>query len=502
MIIQGKEVKEKLLQGIDLVANTVKPTLGPQAKTVILQNNPPVIINDGVTITKYISHEDPYVQMGIQMVQNLASQAQDKSGDGTTTACILAQALCHSLMKYDKVSTHAMNNNLLSLREEVLYELGNRTIQVKDTDILNVATIAANNDRYLGNLIQEALNMVGRDGIVTVEESKNYNTEMVHREGMEINEGYIRHLMCNTENGKVEFDNPLIFLSNLSLRKFSDIMPLLEFSAANNQPLIIFCKGMDGSALNNLVMNLVNKTVQCAVVMSPNFGDAQLDELTDIKTLIGGNVFVEESKDDPKVFTTTDLGNCSKVVITKETTTIIGGEGDTKERINGLKELAKTLKGHELSRVKSRISRLNGGVATIQIGASSTMEMRETKERLDDALNATKAALESGIVLGGGMTLYDIANNGDMPKWFSDALLKPLEVLKQNGGFKELDADELTNLRKNNKNMGYNALTNMYSDLHQAGVYDPVKVTKNSFLAAMSIAQLFYSTEVAVLVEE
>ena len=502
MIIQGKEVKEKLLQGIDLVANTVKPTLGPQAKSVILQNNPPVIINDGVTITKYISHEDPYVQMGIQMVQNLASQAQDKSGDGTTTACILAQALCHSLMKYDKVSTHAMNNNLLSLREEVLYELGNRTIQVKDTDILNVATIAANNDRYLGNLIQEALNMVGRDGIVTVEESKNYNTEMVHREGMEINEGYIRHLMCNTENGKVEFDNPLIFLSNLSLRKFSDIMPLLEFSAANNQPLIIFCKGMDGSALNNLVMNLVNKTVQCAVVMSPNFGDAQLDELTDIKTLIGGNVFVEESKDDPKVFTTTDLGNCSKVVITKETTTIIGGEGDTKERINGLKELAKTLKGHELSRVKSRISRLNGGVATIQIGASSTMEMRETKERLDDALNATKAALESGIVLGGGMTLYDIANNGDMPKWFSDALLKPLEVLKQNGGFKELDADELTNLRKNNKNMGYNALTNMYSDLHQAGVYDPVKVTKNSFLAAMSIAQLFYSTEVAVLVEE
>lgn len=502
MIIQGKEVKEKLLKGIDLVANTVKPTLGPQAKTVILQNNPPVIINDGVTITKYISHEDPYVQMGIQMVQNLASQAQDKSGDGTTTACILAQALCHALMKYDKVSTHAMNNNLISLREEVLHELGNRTIQVEDTDIINVATIAANNDRYLGTLIQEALDMVGRDGIVTVEESKNYNTQMVHREGMEINEGYMSHLMCNTENGKVEFDNPLIFLSNLSLRKFSDIMPLLEFSASSNQPLVIFCKGMDGSALNNLVMNLVNKTVQCAVVMSPNFGDAQLDELTDIKTLIGGEVFVEESKDDPKIFTAFDLGTCSKIVISKETTTIIGGEGETKERISGLKELSKTLKGHELSRVKSRISRLNGGVATIQIGASSTMEMRETKERLDDALNATKAALESGIVLGGGMTLFDIANNGDMPKWFSNALLKPLEVLKRNGGFKDLDGDELSNLRKDNKNMGYNALTNMYSDLHKAGVYDPVKVTKNSFLAAMSIAQLFYSTEVAVLVEE
>ena len=502
MIIQGKEVKEKLLQGIDLVANTVKPTLGPQAKTVILQNNPPVIINDGVTITKYISHEDPYVQMGIQMVQNLASQAQDKSGDGTTTACILAQALCHSLMTLENTSTHAMNITLNGLKELVLEELTNRTIKVKDTDILNVATVAANNDRYLGGLIQEALNMVGRDGIVTVEESKNYNTQMVHREGMEINEGYISHLMCNTENGKVEFDNPLIFLSNLSLRKFSDIMPLLEYSAANNQPLVIFCKGMDGSALNNLVMNLVNKTVQCAVVMSPNFGDAQLDELTDIKTLIGGEVFVEESKYDPKIFTATDLGTCSKVVITKETTTIIGGEGDTKERISGLKELSKTLKGHELSRVKSRISRLNGGVATIQIGASSTMEMRETKERLDDALNATKAALESGIVLGGGMTLYDIAMENNIAGWFADALVMPLHVLKENGGFDETHPKELNILRKTNKNMGYNALTNEYADLHEAGVYDPVKVTKNSFLAAMSIAQLFYSTEVAVLVEE
>ena len=504
MIIQGKEVKEKLLQGIDLVANTVKPTLGPQAKTVILQNNPPVIINDGVTITKYISHEDPYVQMGIQMVQNLASQAQDKSGDGTTTACILAQALCHSLMKLDNTSTstHAMNQTLNGLKELVLEELTNRTIQIKDTDILNVATVAANNDRYLGTLIQEALDMVGRDGIVTVEESKNYNTEMVHREGMEVNEGYMSHLMCNTENGKVEFENPVIFLSNLELRKFSDIMPLLEYSAANNQPLVIFCKGMDGSALNNLVMNLVNKTVQCAVVMSPNFGDAQIDELGDIKTLVGGNVFVAESKDDPKVFTTTDLGTCSKMVITKETTTFIGGEGNTKERIQSLKEMTKTLKGQELTRVKSRIARLNGGVATIQIGASSTMEMRETKERLDDALNATKAALESGIVLGGGMTLYDIAMETNMGGWFAGALLMPLHVLKENGGFNETNPKELKTLRHTNPNMGYNALTNEYADLHEAGVYDPVSVTKNSFLAAMSIASLFYSTEVAVLVEE
>ena len=503
MIINGKEVKEKLLQGINLVANTVKPTLGPQAKTVILQGNPPIIINDGVTITKYVSHDDPYVQMGVQLVQNLASKAQDSSGDGTTTACILAQAFCNNLFNNPpKESVHRFNERMEKLKDYTIRWLDKISLEIGDDNIKNVATIASNNDENLGELIQSALDKVGRDGVVTVEESNNYQTQLILREGMEIQEGYLSHLMCNTENGRVELNNPVVFMSNMGLRQFKDIMPLLEYSASQSRPLLIMCKGMDGSALNNLLMNVMNKTVECAVILAPNFGDAQLDELTDIKTLIGGEVFVEESKDDPKVFTTTDLGNCSKVVITKETTTIIGGEGDTKERINGLKELAKTLKGHELSRVKSRISRLNGGVATIQIGASSTMEMRETKERLDDALNATKAALESGIVLGGGMTLFDIANNGDMPKWFSDALLKPLEVLKQNGGFKELDADELTNLRKNNKNMGYNALTNMYSDLHQAGVYDPVKVTKNSFLAAMSIAQLFYSTEVAVLVEE
>jgi len=503
MIIQGKEVKKKLLQGIDLVANTVKPTLGPQAKTVILQNNPPVIINDGVTITKYINHEDPYVQMGIQMVQNLASQAQDKSGDGTTTACILAQWICHGLMAFEGESTYTMNNTLEGLKLKIIKELERRTIPVKDNEILNVATIAANNDEHLGSLIQDALNIVGRDGIVTVEESNGYETKLVHREGMEIAEGYISHLMCNTEEGKVEFNEPLIFVSNIPFRAFKDLLPMLEYASSQGKQLLIICKGMEGAALNNLVMNLINKTVECAVILAPNFGDAQIDELGDIQSLIGGNIFNAESKDDPTNVTASDFATCQKVVITKENTTFIGGDGDTNNKISILKDTLKDMKGHDAARIKSRIARLKGGVATIKVGASSSMEMRETKERLDDALNATKAALESGIVLGGGMALFEIAMGEDIPTWFGNALIKPFETLKENGGHKEdVLCKKIKSLRKQNPNMGYNALTNTYSDLHEAGVYDPVKVTANSFLAAMSIAQLFYSTDVAVLVEE
>tara|TARA_R110001592_G_scaffold13564_12_gene61963 strand:- start:2848 stop:4347 length:1500 start_codon:yes stop_codon:yes gene_type:complete len=499
MIIKGKEVKQKLLQGIDLVAETVKPTLGPQAKTVILQNNPPVIINDGVTITKYITHEDPYVQMGVQMVQNLASQAQDKSGDGTTTACILAQALCHSLMEIDD-STHTVNYALQEFKQKVVNYLDRAAIKIKDDNIKNIATVAANNDEYLGGLIQGALTMVGRDGIVTVEESNNYNTEMVHREGMEIPEGYISHLMCNTDGGKVEFESPLIFMSNIPFRSFKDILPMLELASSQGKPLLILCKGMEGAALNNLVMNLINKTVECAVILAPNFGDAQIDELSDIQSLIGGKVYNSESKDEATEITSSDFGTCNKVIITKENTTFVGGEGDTSDRIKNLKEVAKGMKGYDSARIKSRISRLKGGVATIKIGASSSMEMRETKERLDDALNATKAALESGIVLGGGMTLYKASHALELPEWFAKALRTPLQVLKENGGFK--DEREMDEMLVDNQNIGYNALTNSYSDLHEAGVYDPVKVTANSFLAAMSIASLFYSTEVAVLVEE
>ena len=504
MIIQGREVKEKLLQGINLVANTVKPTLGPQAKTVILQGNPPIIINDGVTITRYISHEDPYVQMGVQMVQNLASKAQDDSGDGTTTACILAQAFCNGIMNMtEEVSTHEFNLTLELFKEDVLQYLSNLSEEITDDRILDVATIAANNDAQLGNLIKQALDKVGRDGIITVEESKSHVTELILRDGMEISEGYLSHVMANTDSGKCNFENPLVFISNLAFRNFKELIPMLEFAAAKNQPLVVFCKGMDGSALNNMVMNILNKTVQCAVVLAPNFGDYQLDELSDIASSVGGTVFNSESKHDPTVFSVEDFGTCERIVITKENTTLVGGSKDTSGRVKTLKATVKDMKGHDAARIKSRIARLKGGIATIRIGASSSIEMREKKERLDDALNATKAALAEGIVIGGGNTLLWISNNlsDNSPLFLKRALTSPAGALLDNSNMSASDLGDIST-SANTLEFGFNALTGKFASLKDAGVYDPVKVTKGSFLAAMSIAQLFYTTDVAVLVEE
>ena len=309
--------------------------------------------------------------------------------------------------------------------------------------------------------------------------------------------------MANSEDGKCTFDSPLIFLSNLAIRNFSEILPMMEHAASKNLPLVIFCKGMEGNAMNNVVMNLLQKTIEVAIITAPNFGDAQLDELGDIQSLLGGKVFVEESKDDITLFTETDLGTCSKVIITKETTTFIGGEGDTSLRITSLKETAEETKGHELARLKARIARLKGGVATIKIGASSSIEMREKKERLDDALNATKAALEEGIVVGGGnpFVRFRETYSAELPNWFRLSLTAPIDTLLEN-------SDERQRFQPNKiyaegkADWGYNALKGVFEDLGKAGVYDPVKVTKNSFLAAMSIASLFYSTDVAVLLEE
>jgi len=496
MILHGNEVKKKLLEGINLVADTVSPTLGPQARTVILQGEPPVIINDGVTITKYVRSEDPYVQMGVQMVQNLASKAQDSSGDGTTTACVIARALCNEIANLDTFNLHELRLQLEDAQEAILQYLDEQATPIEDDNILNIATIAANNDASLGELIQEAINAVGREGIVTVEEGKSHRTELITREGVRLDEGYISHLMAD-EDGKCTLENPLIFLSNLKVKAFQDLLPMLEIASAKGRPLLIVSKGIEGSALANLMMNIMNKTIQCAAILAPNFGDAQLDELQDTSSLVGGKVFNDESRDDPKLISFEEFGQCEKVIVGKEYTTIIGGSGDTSQKIAQLREIAEDMEGFDLARIKSRIARLSGGVATIRVGAGSQLEMREKKERLDDALNATKAALGEGIVLGGGMTLYRAREALGPALGHSivkNALLAPVTTLVSNSGG-EFHAEKL-------QAQGYNALTCEYEDLETAGVFDPVKVTKNSFVAAMSIASLFLTTDVAVLLEE
>lgn len=498
MIIHGKEVKEKLLQGINLVADTVKPTLGPQAKTVILQGNPPVIINDGVTITKYISHPDPYVNLGVKMVQNLAIQAQQNAGDGTTTACIIAQALCNGLAALDTTDLHHLRLELESIRNSVLNSLSDQAIEVTDETIIDVATIASNNDVRMGKLIAEVLSHVGKDGVITVEEGNQLETSYEVKEGLEVDEGYFSHLMANDPSGICELKNPLVLTTNKNISNFSDLLPILELASSKGKPVLIFCKSIQGPALNNMIMNIVEGRIEACVVTAPNFGDAQLDELGDIVSLLGGKVFSDENNSDITSATIEDLGTCEKAIITSNNTTLVGGEGDVSDKISSLKSRYEEIEtNYDRMRVKKRLSRLQGGVAVITVGAGSSMEMRETKERLDDALNATKAALQEGIVLGAGRALWDasrdldIDGNVELNRIIIDSLKSPHLILSG-----DVDSVQLKGT------IGWNAVKGQYVDLLEDGIIDPVKVTKSSFSVAMSIAMLFLTTEVAVLLPE
>tara|TARA_Y100001938_G_scaffold138291_1_gene203539 strand:+ start:1066 stop:2580 length:1515 start_codon:yes stop_codon:yes gene_type:complete len=504
MITTESEVKQKLLQGINMVADAVSPTLGPQAKTAILQGSPPVIINDGVTITKYVKHEDPYVQMGIQMVQNLASQAQDKSGDGTTTACILARSLCNNIFShYSNIENmRVFQDELSNIQEFVVTKIEEASQSITEDDVFDVAFISSNNDTEIAGMITEAVKTVGKDGVITVEEGKTYKNQLIVREGVRLDEGYLSHLMANKENGTCEFENPLIFMSNLSFRNFQDLLPMLEIASVQKRPLLIMCKGIEGSAMNNLVMNILQQTVQVAAILAPNFGDAQLDELGDLNALIGGKIFNNESNDDPTLVSIGDFGSCERVIVSKEYTTIIGGDGDVQSRIETLRSMAEDMEGYDKNRIKHRVARLKGGVATIQIGASSAIEMRESKERLDDALNATRAALAEGIVRGGGMTYADIAHAiaesagqtlSVVHNMLMDALYEPIRCLLENSNMTE----EVLNTWVLG---GFNALTGEFGNLED--IYDPARVARESFLAAMSIARLFLTTSVAITLEE
>lgn len=500
MILFGDEVKQKLMEGINLVADTVKPTLGPQAKTVILQGNPPVVINDGVTITKYVNSDDPFIQMGIQLVQDIASKAQDTSGDGTTTACVLAQALCNNILELEELyNLHQLKLELLVASMKVNKFLKEKATEIDEDNVYDIAMIASNNDDSMATIISSAVKTVGKEGIVAIEESKSNKTYLEVKEGIELDEGYLSHLMANTENGETVFENPLIFMSNLSIRNFQDILPVLEISSAQSRPLLIMCKGMEGSALNNLIANVMANTIQCAAILAPNFGDAQIDELGDICSLVGGTVLTAESKDDPQLITLAELGSCSKVMVSKEKSILIGGEGNTEGKIAQLRGTIEDAKGMDRARLKRRLARLAGGVAVIHVGAGSTVELRETKERLDDALNATKSALKGGIIIGGGKSLYnarqalDLEITGDYLVYKS--LIAPFMTLVNNAG---IDLERFTVL-DDEYDSGIDMVSGEEVNLREAGIYDPLLVTLGSFDAAMSIANLFLTTDVAVL---
>jgi len=512
MILNGKEVGEKLLEGINLVADTVSPTFGPQAKTVILQGNPPVVINDGVTITKYVRSEDPFAQLGVQLVQDLASKAQSKAGDGTTTACILARALCNQLNKHRNERTvHQWRLHLTEVRDSLLSYLDGQSIEVLDEDIEKIATIAANNDEALGKIISEVFNAVGRNGVISVEESPDLDTTFEVKEGMELDSGYISHLFANQDSGECVLENPLVLSSNKVIRKFHEILPACEFAAKMGRPLLIVCRGLQNIALQNIIMNVAQGRIEVGVIETPNYGDSQLDELQDLVAVVGGKAYTTEGDDDLRIIDEESLGSCRRVVIDKIKTTIIDGKGGSKlsERIASLRKLYE-LGNNEFAKesISNRISRLSGGVAVIRVGAGSSVEMRDTKERLDDALNATKAALDGGYIVGGGLTILRFQQHWpqEIPSDYEMSmaiLLSPIDTLMGNSEFHLANYDIVMNrwILDSNGWQGFNAKEVTVSDLLSDGIIDPTLVAKSSISAAFSIAMMFLTTDVAVLLE-
>ena len=500
-ILYDEEAREKLMEGINLVANTIKCTLGPQARTVVIkQNNKPVVINDGVTIAKAIKSDDEFVQMGVELMQEVASQAQENSGDGTTTATIMAQQLC-----YYGLNAVKSGDNPVELKKMldndvrfVLDKLDNMSTKIKGREELeSVATIAANNDSELGELIADIVDEVGRDGIISIEDGQSLDTTFDIIEGMELESGYMSHLMINNEEGThCEFENCLVLMSNETINNIQELLPALEISMSEKKPLLIMCKELEGTAFPNLLANVHNKIINACSMKTPDFGDEQVEILKDVQSMIGGKVFNADLGMKISDVTLEDLGLVNKVKIGQLSTTMI--HEATSEQDNSInaraQELLNQMKAQKnewfKEKLHKRIGRLTGGVALIKVGGSTDTEIRETKERLDDALNATRAALQEGIVVGGGLALWNCVDDG-LCGIMRSALKAPIRQLAENSGH-ELSYTQLS------ERDGFDANNDCYADMWEAGILDPVKITKSALITAASIAGLVFTTEVLV----
>ena len=514
-ILCGKEARDNLLEGLNLVANTIKVTLGPKAKTVVLKekNNPPFIVNDGVTIAKAIEDDNEFVQMGVELIQEVASKTQENTGDGTTTAVILAQQLCNDGMAMISSGTDAikLRNEIEEALTKVINLLDAEALPIEGRETLEfVATIAANNDPELGKLIADVVEEVGRDGIITVEESQNVDTSYEVIEGMEIDRGYLSHMMTNNqEAGTWEAEDVLVLMTNDVIDNFQDLIKVLELSVNEKKPLLIICKELEGNAFPNLLVNLMQQTIKVCAIRAPDWGDDQIEILTDISSLIGGKVY---NKDIGEEWTTMSdsmsLGQADKVIVDRTKTIIINEVEE--QRAESIKERVDILIGQmknapndwAAEKLHRRIGKLTGGVAVVKVGAVTETELRDKKERLDDAMNATKAALQEGIVVGGGLTLDNISRKissgtSQGASLLAIALQRPMKQIAENSGI-ELDTNEFDS----DALVGYNAQTGEYCNLMEAGVLDPVKVTKNAVMVATSIASLILTTEVLVGAKE
>jgi len=516
------EVRNGLKDGVDKLANAVKVTLGPKGRNVILQKQfgAPHITKDGVSVAKEIELEDPIENIGAQLVKEVASKTADQAGDGTTTATVLAQEIFALGIKNVAAGANPMDlkRGIDDAVKVVTTELAKLSKPIKTSkEIEQVATISANNDSSIGAMIASAMEKVGKDGIITVEEAKGTETEVKTVEGMQLDRGYLSpYFVTNQESMEAELDNPYILLYDKKISSMKDILPVLEQTAQTGKPLLIIAEDIDGEALATLVVNKLRGTIKVAAIKAPGFGDRRKEILEDVAVLTGGQVISSELGFTLDKVTLNDLGTSEKITIDKDTTTFINGGGgaeNIKARIELIKnQIEKTTSDYDKTKLQERLSKLSGGVAILYIGATTEVEMKEKKDRVDDALHATRAAVAEGIIPGGGTALIrtqtaldnlktettDDYNTGILI--IKKAIEAPLRTIVSNGGG---SAEVVINEVKRGKgNMGYNARTEIYEDLVVAGIIDPTKVTRLALENASSIASLLLTTECIVATQK
>jgi chaperonin GroEL len=521
-VVHGEESRAAILRGINQLADAVKITLGPKGRNVVIDKKfgSPTITKDGVTVAKEIELKDSLENMGAQMVREVASKTSDVAGDGTTTATVLAQAIFR-----EGVKTVAAGANPMALKrgidkavERATEEIRRLAKPVKGDAIAQVGTVSANGDSTIGNIIAEAMNKVGKDGVITVEESKTMETSLEVVEGMQFDRGYLSpYFVTDPERMEATLENPLILIHEKKISSMKDLLPLLEQVAKMGKPMLIIAEDVDGEALATLVVNKLRGTLNIAAVKAPGFGDRRKAMLEDIAILTGGKVISEDLGIKLENVKLEDLGRAKKITIDKDNTTIVEGAGkqsDIEGRVKTLRaQIEETSSDYDREKLQERLAKLVGGVAVIKVGAATETEMKEKKARVEDAMHATRAAVEEGIVPGGGVALVRAAKvlekflinkegEGDADEQIGvnivrRALEEPLRQIVQNAGKEGAVVVERVRSEKNDS-FGFNAQTEVYEDLVKAGVIDPAKVTRTALQNAASIAGLMLTTEAMV----
>ena len=516
VIIFEEEARGKILKGVNILANTVKVTLGPKGRNVVLDKSfgAPTITKDGVSVAKEIELEDKFENMGAQMVKEVASKTSDVAGDGTTTATVLAQAIYREGVKLVAAGINPMSikRGIDQAVEAAVKELGNISKPVKnEKEIAQVGTISANNDSDIGKILAEAMSKVGKEGVITVEEAKGLSTTLDVVEGMQFDRGYLSpYFVTDAERMEAVLDNPLILINEKKVSSMKDLLPVLEQVAKLGRSLLIIAEDVEGEALATLVVNKLRGTLSVVAVKAPGFGDRRKAMLEDLAILTGGKCLAEELGIKLEEVTLEDLGTCKRLVVDKDNTTIIDGAGKKKEieaRLSQIKAQAQeTTSDYDKEKLQERLAKLVGGVAVINVGAATEVEMKEKKARVEDALHATRAAVEEGVVAGGGVALIRCIPAVEKIKVSEEerpgvtllirALEEPARQIVANAG---VEPSVVVNEIKANKgNFGYNAARDRYEDLVEAGIIDPTKVTRTALQNAASIAGLMITTEALV----